>query len=427
MASTRTVINVRTEDDSRVLSVVVPRSYSELASKLQKQFESSDIVQLIRANGTIVNPKDELQFQHKEVVVVKFLPANVKPPVPIVTLQTSKHMQSNSSQIPVRTSMNSDIILSAQHEQDRLIAINVPLVPASHRVALLPERISHDDVSDDSIDESDSEEDESAVLQSFQHCVDEQNAGSIQTVSLHYLLIEPWKHQTRANQARLQQLAITVAASFQGPFQVQPVPNSQLVTLCNAAQLRFRLHRLLLLAQSAESIPQSLPSLDRAQHALIAVFLCAGGYFSAAICQAGQPLIHKSLHRYVVRKQQGGRQVSKDAAVSRSIRSVGSSLRRHHEVRLREEVRGIISAWHSHLSRADLIVVYAPGTVNKQIMFESSQASSLQPHKSAAIADCLDSKDPRVVSCPFVVGRATLQQALSVYRTLCTVQLLDAK
>ena len=260
------------------------------------------------------------------------------------------------------------------------------------------------------------------MLESFELCIVELvDLQKVQTVSLHYLLLEPWKHQNRVNTERLEQLAITAAAAFEGPFQVQFVPNCQMVTLQNAKQHRLRLHRLLLFAQSNDSIPASLPSLDRAQNALIIVFLCVGGYFSGAVCQAGRPLIHKSLHRYVVRKQQGGRQVSKDAAVSRSIRSVGSSLRRHHEVRLREEVRDVIRDWHQHINRADLIVVYAPGTVNKQIIFDSSQASQ------KAIRDTLDQHDPKVVSCPFVVGRATLQQSLSVYRTLCTVQLLDSK
>lgn len=108
------------------------------------------------------------------------------------------------------------------------------------------------------------------------------------------------------------------------------------------------------LAPEAASRGAAAPSdaaLLRALHALRAspsrwaVILSRGGHFAAAVFEllperlakpgqgaaAWEAVAHRSVHRYVVRAGQGGKQSSKDAG-GKYARSAGSRLRRHNEV-----------------------------------------------------------------------------------------------
>lgn len=85
-------------------------------------------------------------------------------------------------------------------------------------------------------------------------------------------------------------------------------------------------------------------SLERAAKAgRWVVVLASGGHFAAAVFdwsdakrKKGAPatvVANKTFHRYVVRAKAGGRQSTKDGAGGKNIKSAGSSLRRHNEVR----------------------------------------------------------------------------------------------
>ena len=64
-----------------------------------------------------------------------------------------------------------------------------------------------------------------------------------------------------------------------------------------------------------------------------------------AYCE-GEPsdeAAHKAFHRYVTRRKQGGRQSVADGA--KSIKSAGSSIRRHNEAMLTREIRELLHSW----------------------------------------------------------------------------------
>ena len=69
-----------------------------------------------------------------------------------------------------------------------------------------------------------------------------------------------------------------------------------------------------------------------------AVLLCSGGSFAGGLFESdGKCIAHKAVHRYTVRKKQGGSQASKDGQSGTSApKSAGSSLRRYNWTRLVE-------------------------------------------------------------------------------------------
>lgn len=83
------------------------------------------------------------------------------------------------------------------------------------------------------------------------------------------------------------------------------------------------------------------------------IFLCGGGYFAAGLFDNAQgiPLAHKAIHRYTVRKGQGGSQSLKD--LSKHCRSAGSSLRRYNEAAL---VSDIIQTFNTFPGTADFVL-----------------------------------------------------------------------
>eukprot|EP00746_Dinoflagellata_sp_MGD_P004770 gnl/MRDRNA2_/MRDRNA2_109231_c0_seq1.p1 gnl/MRDRNA2_/MRDRNA2_109231_c0~~gnl/MRDRNA2_/MRDRNA2_109231_c0_seq1.p1 ORF type:complete len:548 (+),score=161.02 gnl/MRDRNA2_/MRDRNA2_109231_c0_seq1:88-1731(+) len=85
-----------------------------------------------------------------------------------------------------------------------------------------------------------------------------------------------------------------------------------------------------------------------------AVLTLRSGRFAGAVFAGSKPLCHKVLVRYTVRKGQGGSQSAADSG--KTIKSVGSSLRRHGEVRLAEEIQELMTdKWAQQLASCSLV------------------------------------------------------------------------
>ena len=83
-------------------------------------------------------------------------------------------------------------------------------------------------------------------------------------------------------------------------------------------------------------------------------------------------MIHnKSESKYVIRGKQGGRQLNADK--SKTIKSLGSSMRRANEKLLQEYIQTNMEEAKDHLAKADVIFLHAPG-LNKTL-FLSNQKS----------------------------------------------------
>ena len=174
-----------------------------------------------------------------------------------------------------------------------------------------------------------------------------------------------------------------------------------------------------------------------------AVFLCSGGHFAGAVFDMRRLLAapvaggarkaggtggggaardsakslgdaalgHKTFHRYVVRAKAGGRQAAADGA--KTIKSAGSSLRRHNERALVQDIQGLLASWRELLAGCDLVFVHAPGPHNSEGLFSGPS--------------CLDRTDPRVRRLPFPARRPTFSEACRVVRALAAAEEEDAE
>ncbi len=160
-----------------------------------------------------------------------------------------------------------------------------------------------------------------------------------------------------------------------------------------------------------------------------AVVLCRGGHFAAAVFEidgggavgggGGAPtaaaqgvrvVAHRCYHRYVTRRKAGGRQSVADA--SKSIKSAGSSIRRHNEAELAREIRDLLASWAgTHLATASAIYVHAPGPANAAAVFASGG-----PFKKG---------DPRLRGIPFSTARPTLAEATRAALNLSRAEYID--
>ena len=102
------------------------------------------------------------------------------------------------------------------------------------------------------------------------------------------------------------------------------------------------------------------------------LFLCGGGYFAAGIfCNSTEvPLVHKTFHRYTVRKGQGGSQALKD--LSKRANSAGSSLRRYNEVALIKDIQDTLNEWNSLGHFGSTNIVFFNSTLTNKALLDSS-------------------------------------------------------
>ncbi|GMS87280.1 hypothetical protein PENTCL1PPCAC_9455, partial [Pristionchus entomophagus] len=86
-----------------------------------------------------------------------------------------------------------------------------------------------------------------------------------------------------------------------------------------------------------------------------AIILLAGGHFAAGVFENDRLVVHRAIHRYVVRAKQGGAQSANDKSKG-NAKSAGANLRRYNERVMREEIRGLLGKeWLVQLAAAPLV------------------------------------------------------------------------
>jgi len=153
---------------------------------------------------------------------------------------------------------------------------------------------------------------------------------------------------------------------------------------------------------------QKLSSIEKlAQIHKITIIMGHGGYFSAAIFENARTLHHKTFHRYITRRKQGGRQSKRDA--SGRCRSAGAHIRRYNEEKHDEEIHELLDSWKADIETSQLIFIHLPGQ-NKLSTFEGTH---------------IDKDDPRIRTIPFPVYRPKTSEVKRIYNELITITFID--
>lgn len=162
-----------------------------------------------------------------------------------------------------------------------------------------------------------------------------------------------------------------------------------------------------------------------------ALLMIGGGHFAGAVVshtrknvvgnapnqkesreeQAVDVLVNKSFHRYTTRRKQGGSQSASDNARGKA-NSAGSSIRRHNEQALIQEVRALLASWKDKLEACDNIFIRANGASTRSILI-GYEGSPLKNH------------DPRIRSFPFTTKRATTSELKKAWVELTTISALS--
>jgi len=88
-----------------------------------------------------------------------------------------------------------------------------------------------------------------------------------------------------------------------------------------------------------------------------AVCALRSGHFAGAVFKGTEAVVHKALHRYTIRAKSGGSQAAQDST-GKKTKSAGSTLRRHGQQRLAEEIQELMTdKWASELATCDIIFV----------------------------------------------------------------------
>lgn len=134
-----------------------------------------------------------------------------------------------------------------------------------------------------------------------------------------------------------------------------------------------------------------------------AIMLFEGGDFTFAVYNELKEVIHKSEHKYVIRKKGGGKQSTKDK--TKSIKSVGSTIRRENERMLSKNILQLIQDNSMLLTKCEAIFLYAPGL------------------NSTYIVECFDElglSTANIVSIGFPSQKAKYQEVKACYKKLST-------
>ncbi|KAG0032146.1 hypothetical protein BGZ81_011557 [Podila clonocystis] len=146
------------------------------------------------------------------------------------------------------------------------------------------------------------------------------------------------------------------------------------------------------------------------------MFLLSGGHFAGMVIDlTGQVRrysrvremkieVHKTFHRYTVRKKNGGAQSSFGAA-----NSAGAMVRMYNEAALKLEVRELLEKWSEWIQKSEIVFMHAPGNNRRTVIYDGS---------IIAAAD----KEGRLRSIPFVTRRPTLTEVMRCYSELNTVK-----
>lgn len=143
-----------------------------------------------------------------------------------------------------------------------------------------------------------------------------------------------------------------------------------------------------------------------------AVIMLGGGHFAGAIfdCLKGEPLVHKTFHRYTVRRKQGGGQSANDQSKG-AAKSAGADLRRYNEQALRKDIQALLQTWNDRLKSCELIFVHAP-SANRRVLFGEGEG----------VGRSLDPGDPRIRNLPFTTKRPTVNELKRSFVELSTIK-----
>lgn len=156
-----------------------------------------------------------------------------------------------------------------------------------------------------------------------------------------------------------------------------------------------------------------LQALQQCGHAgaTWAVLTLRSGRFAGGIFQGDALLLHKCFKRYTVRKGQGGSQATMDGT-GKAPKSVGASLRREGEIRLREEVRDLLrsSEWRPALATCSFLFVSCPRTL-LPVLFGSNSTKDPAP---------LRREDPRLRTAASA-AKPSLAEVKAIHASLSSV------
>ncbi|KAF9925198.1 hypothetical protein FBU30_004978 [Linnemannia zychae] len=115
-------------------------------------------------------------------------------------------------------------------------------------------------------------------------------------------------------------------------------------------------------------------------------------------------VVHKTFHRYTVRRKNGGAQSSFGAA-----KSAGAMVRMYNERALKLEVRELLESWSDWIMQSECVFMHAPGNNKRTVFYEDSVMNR---------AD----REGILRSFPFVTRRPTLIELKRAYQELTTVK-----
>jgi hypothetical protein len=121
-------------------------------------------------------------------------------------------------------------------------------------------------------------------------------------------------------------------------------------------------------------IPPSFALMHKAitKHNAV-ITLNHGGYYATSMFDIrGKEIRHKTFHKYVTRKKQGGRQITQDK--TKRAKSMGSQIRRSQEEHFKEELEEHLVEWHDYLSPCQMIFIHAPGPYNESLLFDFEES-----------------------------------------------------
>jgi len=143
-----------------------------------------------------------------------------------------------------------------------------------------------------------------------------------------------------------------------------------------------------------------------------AVCAVRSGRFAGAVFRGCDVICHKAFHRYTVRAKAGGSQSTCDNS-GKNVKSAGSSLRRHGEQRLAEEIKEIMTEkWAQELASCDLIFVSVSKRMKSTLV--GTEHGPFIPHA-------------KVRRLPFMVGRPTFAAVREAHIRVASVVFADAR
>lgn len=117
-------------------------------------------------------------------------------------------------------------------------------------------------------------------------------------------------------------------------------------------------------------------------------------------------------HRYTIRAKAGGAQSSNDNTGKR-VQSIGSSLRRHGEQMLKEDIRALLKSWATLISNSSIILLSVPKTM-RPTLFEEENST------------VLDKKDSRIRYVPFMTDKPSFETIKEIHTICSSVYFRDA-